>query len=200
MLNIVPKNESRSVRVPFRVVGGKLTYFYGGCLPTLRDGAIGDLVLPAFNIAVDKVRKRLLAEQTVLLLEAATSLMVRISNTSTPRRLASRYRKETLDGRDRTSCVRVVLKEPSIRWRGATLGSLEPAKCEIPVLPRKKAESLNHAYRLVSEAFEPHRRSHTANVFQEVFYQDGQHRRPLEMLRCKAGSAHESSLVLGDRR
>ena len=187
--------------MPFKVVNGQLTYFYGGSLPTIRDGAIGDLVLPAFNIAVDEVRKRLLAEQTVLLLNTATSLMVRISNKSIPRSLASRCREETLDGRDRTSCVRVVLKEPlSIRWRGAKPGSLEPATCEIPVLPRKKAESLNHAYRLVSEAFEPHRRPHTANVFQEVFYQDGQHWGPLEMLRGKAGSDLESSLVLGDKR
>lgn len=94
-----------------------------------------------------------------------------------------------------------VLREPlSIRWRGSKLGSLEPAKCEIPVLPRKRAESVNHAYRLVSEAFEPHRRSHTANVFQEVFYQAGSRWLPLEVLRRNAESDLESSLVLGEKR
>jgi hypothetical protein len=68
------------------------------------------------------------------------------------------------------------------------------------VLPRKKAESLNHAYRLVSEPFKLHRRSHSANVFQEVFYREGSHWRPLEVLRSNAESDLESSLVLGEKR
>jgi hypothetical protein len=195
------KSDPRTARVPFRVVDGQLMYFYGGPLPSLRDGAMGDLVLPASAIVLDDVRKKLLREAVVPLLAASTLLLVRISNKSIPPALATRCHEQTLVGGGRTHCVRVVLKEPlSIRWRGTKLGSLEPAKCDIPVLPRRKAESLNHAYRLVSEAFEPHRRSHSANVFQEVFYQAGSRWCPLEELRGIAESDLESSLVLGEKR
>ena len=189
------------MRVPFRVADGQLEYFYGGPLPTLRDGALGELILRARDIAVDEVRHKLLAEQVIPLLSASTSLLVRISNKSIPRSLASRSRKECLDGVHDTACVRIVLKEAlSIRWRGAKLASLEPAKCEIAALPRKTAESVNHAYRLVSEAFEPHRRSHTANVFQEVFHQANGRWRPLETLRSEAESQLESRLTLDEKR
>jgi hypothetical protein len=198
---MAPKTAARSVRVPFRFVNGQLTYFYGGPLPTIKNGAIGDLVLPAFDLAVDSVREALLAEKVVPLLDASTPLVIRISNRSIPRTLEARCRAERLQGHAKHACVRILLLEPLlIRWRGAKLGNLEPAKCEIPALPRKKADSLNHAYRLVSEAFEPHRRSHSANVFQEVFFECDKSWLPLEVLRSTAEKQLESSLILGPER
>lgn len=195
------KTEARTVRVPFRLVDGQLTYFYGGPLPTFKNGCIGELVLPAFDLAVDSVRETLLAEKIVPLLDASTPLLIRISNKSIPRTLAARCRSEILQGHSQTTCVRIRLVEPlSIRWRGAKLGNLEPAQCEIPALPKKTAESLNHAYRLVSEAFEPHRRSHSANVFHEIFFERRGAWLPLEVLRSAAERDLEASLILGPHR
>ena len=59
-----------------------------------------------------------------------------------------------------------------IGLKGSKLGRLGPVKCIIPSLKEPRAESLNHAYRLVSEAFEPERISHAGNVFKKVVYVD----------------------------
>lgn len=179
--------EAKTIRVPVKVVGGRLTYLYGGDLPALKEGIVGDLVLPAFGVVADDVRQRLLSVRAVPLLQEATPLLVRISCQSIPTILGARVVRETLDGVVNTPCVRVVLLEPlAMLWRAGKPGSLKPVKCEIPALRKLQAGSVNQAYRLVSEAFEPHRRSHSANVFQEVFFQAGQHWRHLEDLRSRA--------------
>lgn len=55
----------------------------------------------------------------------------------------------------------------------------------IPALQDLTALSLNHVYRLVSEAFERHRRSHAGNVFSEVYYRVKDAWRPLDAIRAE---------------
>jgi hypothetical protein len=193
--------DEKTVRVPIRVVGGKIEYLRGGSLPTLCDATFGELVLPASAIKLPAVREKLLAESVVPLVEASAHLLVRISSKSIPHPLSRHVRNVRLEKLGQTMCVDITLRETlSIRWRGSKLAALEPVKCNIPALPGKDAESLNHAYRLVSEAFEPHRRSHSANVFHEIFVQRGTGWLPLEALRSEAEEGFEASLVLGDER
>jgi hypothetical protein len=47
---------------------------------------------------------------------------------------------------------------------------LEDCPGTIPAISLE-ARSVNHAYSLISEAYEGWRRSHTGNVFREVFFQ-----------------------------
>ena len=63
----------------------------------------------------------------------------------------------------------------------ATLGD---CNCGIPALSRE-AISLNHAYSLISEVFEPHRKGHGGNVFKKVFYEYGAAIAPLDVLRIQ---------------
>ena len=178
--------EAKTIRVPVKVVGGRLTYFYGGDLPKLKEGIVGDLVIPAFGVEAKEVRQKLLAVRNVPLLPASTVLLVRISDQSIPKILKSHICREMLDGAKDTPCVDIVLQEPlAMLWRGSKPGSLRPASCEIPALRRLQAGSVNQAYRFVSEAFEPHRRSHSGNVFQEVFVQRGHAWHPLNELRSR---------------
>lgn len=61
--------------------------------------------------------------------------------------------------------VPVILQEPlglRLRWAGSP--ELCGCRCCVPAL-EGEAVSINHAYTLISEAFEPSRRSHTGNVF-----------------------------------
>ncbi len=192
--------DGRSIKIPVKVVHGRLTYFYGGGLPTLKEGAIGDLVVTVSAVVRGDVKKTLLAEAGLPVLDASP-LLVRIRTEGVPGRLAKHWLREELGGAKGTPCVRVDLLGPlSVRWRGTKAATLEPASCEIPALRRLRAESINHAYRLVSEAFEPQRRSHAANVFQEVFFQDEHGWHPLEHLRGRAEAQLESRLQLGDVR
>lgn len=43
----------KTVRFPVRVVKGELNFFYGGDLPSINDGAIGELIIPEFCIKKD---------------------------------------------------------------------------------------------------------------------------------------------------
>ncbi len=60
-----------------------------------------------------------------------------------------------------------------LKLRGTKPPSLLDCECEIPSLREtdenfEPAESLNHAYRLISTAFEPHRRSFGGSVFLKI--------------------------------
>jgi hypothetical protein len=58
-----------------------------------------------------------------------------------------------------------------LQVRGDQEARLCPCVCAIPSLD-KKAQSLNHAFTLISEAYETLRRSHSGNVFERVYAQD----------------------------
>lgn len=62
-----------------------------------------------------------------------------------------------------------LIQDLKIKLRGSKKAQLQDCDVYIPALG-KKANSINHAYTLVSESFEKWRRSHTANVFQKVFW------------------------------
>jgi hypothetical protein len=55
--------------------------------------------------------------------------------------------------------------------RGDQEARLSPSSCTIPLL-KKDAKSLNHAFTLISEAYETRRRSHSGNVFGRAYAQN----------------------------
>lgn len=71
-------------------------------------------------------------------------------------------------------------------FKGTKKPQLLECKCFIPALGNE-ANSLNHAYTLLSEKFETKRRSHTGNCFLKIYYYDNklQGLNPLYILRNK---------------
>ncbi|SFL57339.1 hypothetical protein [Shimia aestuarii] len=67
-------------------------------------------------------------------------------------------------------------------WRAV---GLESSQIILPeCVSSEPATSLNHAYTLLSEAYEPWRISHTGNIYEQVLYQEGNGKwYPLEFLR-----------------
>ncbi|HEY9692442.1 MAG TPA: Shedu immune nuclease family protein [Oculatellaceae cyanobacterium] len=61
-------------------------------------------------------------------------------------------------------------------------GKLHRCSCYIPALDTT-AQSINHAATLISEAFETHRKSHTKDVFRDVFFQKNNLWKPLQKWR-----------------
>lgn len=77
----------------------------------------------------------------------------------------------------------VILKSHlSMCLRGTKEATLEDCECQLLCLA-EEAGSLNEAYTKLSTALEPHRRSHTGNAFQRVFYKENEYWRPLSHLR-----------------
>lgn len=68
-------------------------------------------------------------------------------------------------------------------------------KCDIPALG-KVANSLNHAYSLISEAYEIERISHIGNVFKKVYYRDDFSYHELDTLRGNIQYKFEEDILL----
>ncbi|QTA88378.1 hypothetical protein [Desulfonema magnum] len=45
---MTPDPFKKTVKIPVKVVNGELKFFYGGDLPKLEDGTVGDLIVPFF--------------------------------------------------------------------------------------------------------------------------------------------------------
>ena len=176
--NPIPWPEREKViRIPVRVgKNGKIEYFYGGTLPVLMEGTIGDLVVPAWSIAEEKEAFRLQQEHIVPLLPSGSIVRLVVDHRHTPDDLRGHLKKGIQRGSRNPMGVEVILQEKlMLRLRGTKPATLQDATCCVPSL-KQEAKSLNHAYHLVSEKFEPQRRSHSANVFRVGYYVDSKDR------------------------
>lgn len=143
-----------------------------GPLPKIRADATVDIRIDASLLDDPGERDSWLRVEGRILFWQGETLRVRVRPRDVPAGLAGAAIREP-NARDLAAAyVEVRLDEPLVLLsRRSGLGKLKDVRCFIPSLERR-AKSLNEACRMVSEAFEPHRRSHAANVFQEVFYED----------------------------
>ncbi len=200
---MITNRFNKTVVIPTKVVSGKFQYFYGGPLPKLRDGTIFDLVVPEQAIEDKTFLGVIENSHFEELLSKDKTIYAAVSSSQVPTNLRdSAFSMGSLnldpviasffnDAR----FVKIVLDEPLyLQLRGTKQGRLKPVKCTIPDL-NEKAISLNHAYRLVSEAFEPQRISHVGNVFQKMLFIDSNKRCfLLDDLRSDFEAKYEHSL------
>ena len=159
---------SKTIRIPVRIrTSGRIEYFYGGDLPEMSDGTIGELVVPEWSITNQKEISRLQQEHVVPFLPSRSVVMFAVDGNNTPAGLKQHLKNGAILGMKKSHAVALTLEENplGLRLRGTKPAILESVTCWIPSL-RMKAKSLNHAYRLVSERFEPRRISHSGNVFE----------------------------------
>jgi hypothetical protein len=169
---MIPDPYKKTVSLPVKVVDGKLKFFYGGDLPVMEDGAIGELIIPEFYITNDYRLSLICRETKQEFLSEGTLLMARLSpkcKDPTEQFLKKMKVFPPVDGL--FSEIRLE-SELCINFRGTKNPELLDCTCKIPALPDVAAKSVNHAFTLLSEKFEIHRRSHTTNVFEQVYYQN----------------------------
>lgn len=163
--------EDKTVRIPIRVINGEIKYFYGGELPLIENGVIGELILPEYSIKDERFIQVSQMEEKVEFLKSETSIAVGISKKSIPEDKKKFLLKIPTVVWTTDSYVQVELLEPLfLLIRGSKKSTLSNVKCYIPSL-QCEADSINSAYSIISQAFETHRRSHTGNVFEKCFFQ-----------------------------
>jgi hypothetical protein len=192
---MIPDPFARTVMLPIRVNAGVVEFFYGGALPALKDGTIADLVVPASALEDQRLLGPLSNRLDVPILPKGTRLIAGIRDCSKLPALPEKYR---LDGLPLgfSGHAEIVLQDALVlRFRGTKRAILSSCKCLLPAFTRAEgtagpdtADSINHAYSMLSTKYEITRRSHTGNVFHTVFYRaaDKRGRRvwePLDLLR-----------------
>lgn len=178
---MIPDPFGKTVKIPIKIVNGCPCLDLGERLPELEDGTLGDLIVPAYAFKNPKDFVKYLEEESVLFLKEGTILIAQIDSRHVPKELEKSVIKDC-KGMCGTGVLFVLCAEQEILTRGTKNAALKKCECEIPVI-EKTAVSINHAYSLISQAYEPHRVSHTGNVFAKVFFKKGECWRPLKDLR-----------------
>ncbi len=167
----IPDPFARTVSIPVEVKEGQLKRFGGESIPELGD-CIGSLVVPAFAVKHPADLQWLTESRTISLFPEGTLLLCRVSGRQIPESLLSSCRFEAVpDATAPGAFVELyVMDELKMHLRGTKNAILAPSRCRIPALNNLTADSLNEAYRRISERFEPKRRSVGGNVYRSIYF------------------------------
>lgn len=208
----------RSLRLPVQLVDGTWELLYGGILELPKD-TIAELVLTPGTVVNEQWYNALQTPNRFDLLNVGTELRVALT-VREPERKEFRdllrpfdlhvYRPAGLLSPE-TKFVSVHLGQavakgdrPAGRsglWAetcGLDVRHVRSGPVVLPALPGVDgpADSLNHAFTLLSEILEPWRKSHTGNVYARVFYQDtDRYWHPLSDLRDGALASAERQII-----
>jgi hypothetical protein len=182
--------SERTTKIPAIPTGGKLINQItrlpvveiaddAPCEITVRTNRVTDLAL--VEVLADKTE--------IVLLPSDTVLLAQVNCEHTPQDLKKlATRPSGLSANTPGHFVEIQIKtELKMQFRGSKSPQLRPCICFIPST-NETGTSINHAYSLISIAFEPKRRAHTGNVFEKVFYKHN------------FGSRHEWWRELGELR
>jgi hypothetical protein len=132
---------------------------------------MAEILLTPECIEDDTVRANLSGQKSTPFLKEGTFVLMGVS----PTMIESRSAKDLIQGPSILSqYLFVEVKLVADLWllvRGDQEARLSTSPCTIPSLKRE-AKSLNHAFTLISEAYETKRRSHSGNVFERAYAQD----------------------------
>lgn len=203
------------VTLPVKRVGERWEFFYGGDVP-VREGTLGELTLSADQITDERFRERLMQELTVKILDEGTELRVALSDRDINGRVGAwpePHSPNVPPGTTRFERIWLgpVKKKPGeqpldaafeggglwLKLKGLERCELHGSTVQMPkgFLPAV-AISLNHAFTMLSQAYEKHRISNTGNVYSRVFYQDRDKRwYPLDDLRTGVQAEGERNLL-----
>lgn len=202
--------KGHKLRLPVRVVDGVIEFEFGGLLPA-KQNAFGELIIDQSVITDPAFLERMTRRRIVKLLPEGAQLFVMMSSRLFPAPREFRDNRPKLGKwfdrkRFPTNPFFIPItigpllpfqmvpddSEDGGLWL-ETQGnrSIQMISSSI-VLPNDEQideqideiNSLNHAYTILSERFEPHRISHTGNVYEQILYQEENgHWYPLKLFR-----------------
>ncbi len=164
-------STEKTARIPVKFIDGKfINQITGEEVGGIENNADCEIVVEANKVFDYDLLDLLTAEETIELLPSETVLYASIS----PKHIPESLRKYAIAQSDKEKQVKIELISPLfLKMRGTKPPMLLDCVCDIPSLREtakdfEPAESLNHAYRLISTAFEPHRRSFGGSVFLNI--------------------------------
>ena len=171
---MIPDPFEKTVCIPIKFHNGKIEFLYGGPIPELDEGTIGDLVVPEYCLS-DKEKLKILSKENVIeLLPEGSRLMVSINPKHSLNNNNSKLlylNKHNTHPPHQGYLAEIILSQPLfLKLRGTKSAVLKECECTIPALPKENVKSVNHAYSLLSSKFETTRLSHTGNVFDKVYF------------------------------
>lgn len=178
----------KHLRIGVRAEESGFVLLDGQPLPQLHPGSVGEIVFAPECFVNQKIRMGLTDEKHIPFLKRGSSIMMGVS----PGVIGNTPQK----GLIRPDLIRVLSEymfvevrldaDQLLQVRGDQVAKLAPCPCSIPALDGK-ADSLNHAFTMISEAYETLRRSHTGNVFKQAYAEDDSGRwESLDDLRLRA--------------
>ena len=174
-MGFIPDSKLKTIVIPVQITNGTVNYFYDGPFPKITENTVGELVIPesavkdkeAINFLTEEWQIEIFPKDTTFYVELKPSGADGKSLLSLP--LADRHKS------DSRKFAEVITKEPlNLILRASKRPKLATVKCNIPIL-NTEATSLNHAYTLLSQAYEKDRISHVSNVFNTVYFQHPHH-------------------------
>ena len=199
-MSFIPDEQEKTAKIPIQVRDGQIQFYFDDSLPDLKEGIIGELVVPYYAVLDPKARKLFSEERKIPLFKKKTLLYVQL-RPETPddakpfaphllrpfpkgTRFYVQLDQETPQGGKSVVAqlhdhlvgvqrifTRIELQDTLYLWlRGTKAPTLSETPCKIPALDNKEAHSVNHACTLLSEKVERHRISHTTNVFKSVYF------------------------------
>jgi len=215
-------SDEKTKKIPVRIRNGKLFLLFDEqieILPLIEENAIADIIIPDYSIKTKEYDQLFSKEININFLNKDTELYVRLiipgsnywkSDVSQKLRDISleeinyilkvnevvRKKSSTLFV-DNSCFVKIILMEElRLQYRGTKSSRLNSCGIAIPIL-RVNAESLNHAYTLLSQKFQTHRIAHTGNVFTHFYFldKDSDQFRDLDSLRQKRESEMNIELL-----
>jgi len=165
-------DTDKTIKVEVTVEKGRVSFPQEIDEKSLKQTFHSEMVLSETDFVNSGLFQSLFTEVSVEFLPAKSYLLVNVSLKDVPVNLQKHLvepEPKRPFGVSGGFVETVLLEEQKIKLRGGKKAQLLNCGCDIPAL-KGKAKSLNHAYSLISTAFEPWRRSHTGNVFQKVFW------------------------------
>lgn len=168
---LLTDTNEKTARIPVKFIDGKfINQITGEEVSGIENKSYCEIVVEAHRVFDYALLDLLMDEETIELLPSETVLYASIS----PKRIPENLRKYASGEGDKEKLVEIKLINPLfLKMRGTKPPMLLDCDCDIPSLRETNkefefAESLNHAYRLISTAFEPHRRSFGGSVFLKI--------------------------------
>ena len=163
----------KRLRIGVHFDGTNFLLLDGRPLPALTKGSVAEIVLAPECIEDENIRANLTNQKSAPFLREGTVVLVGVSPTmiesSSAKGLIPAHVAPIL-----STYLFVEVKLDSDLWllvRGDQEARLSTSPCTISWL-KKEAKSLNHAFTLISKAYETKRRSHSGNVFERAYAQD----------------------------
>ena len=174
----------KKIKIPVKIENGRITYLGEDILSKLKNGSKAELQITDNCLNDLKLRSKFLDSEIFTVLEPNQTLLVEMQPKIYSREIKEYFEYVLSKCNTYKPCFAEVLllSQLQIEFFRHKKSTFRPCKLNIPFI-NKEALSLNHAYTLLSERIETHRRSHTGNVFERVFFQKDNSWYPLQVLR-----------------